>query len=84
VKAGIDNETTQTLPAADRPHTGNEEFVHTLMNLRDGLERLLTGSDQSEPADPERSVRQERSLELLLWLLNLESRLPPYGDEQPA
>ncbi len=84
MKTGTEPELIQNAPIAERQTTGGDEFVQKLLNLKDGLERLLSGTEEDEPADPERSVRQERSLEILLWLLNLESRLPPYGDEQPA
>lgn len=84
MKTRTEPELTLNAPVAERQTAGGEEFVQKLLNLKDGLERLLNGSEESTPVDPERSVRQERSLEILLWLLNLESRLPPYGDEQPA
>ena len=58
-----------------------------LLDIRESIEWLLGRADQAEDRKltlAEKIARQERRLELLIWLLNLERRLPPYGEEQPA
>lgn len=52
------------------------------LNLRDALEWLL-GAPPSEDdvlSQEERASRRNRRMELLVWLLNLEPRLAPYGE----
>lgn len=52
------------------------------INLQEALEWVL-GSSQPQDAhlsEDEKEARQARRTELLMWLLNLELRLSPYGD----
>jgi hypothetical protein len=52
------------------------------LNLREALEWLL-GSPHNEDdhlTHEDKAARRNRRMELLLWLLNLEPRLAPYGD----
>lgn len=52
------------------------------INLQEALEWLL-GSPQPQDAhlsDEELESRKARRADLLVWLLNLELRLSPYGD----
>lgn len=37
-----------------------------------------------EECEPEIFVMAQRRLELIMWLMNLELRLPPYQDKLPA
>src|SRR5271170_6156773 len=71
---------------ADAGSAQEEETKAHIPNLRHGLEWLLGQSgDINEVSSSESELaRHERRIELLVWLLNLEKRLPPYGDEQPA
>lgn len=53
------------------------------LNLRDALEWLLgsaPGPDDEELSHEDKAARSNRRMELLLWLLNLEPRLAPYGE----
>ncbi len=57
--------------------------TNTDINLKDALQWLLGGEDSSELSflsDEARSERQRRREDLLVWLMNLEVRLQPYGD----
>lgn len=53
------------------------------LDLRESLEWLLGAAPEQEdldiPAD-EKSARRNRRMDLLLWILNLEPRLAPYGE----
>lgn len=63
----------------------DDEAKTAIPNLRQGLDWLLGQGGEEEPGASETdAARHERRIELLLWILNLEKRLPPYGDEQPA
>jgi hypothetical protein len=62
--------------AASNPH-------HKPLNLREALEWLLGSAPNPEEDDlshEDKTARSNRRMELLLWLLNLEPRLAPYGD----
>ena len=53
------------------------------INLREALEWLLGSSDAPEMhqlTEEEKLSRKERRMELLIWLMNLELRLSPYGE----
>lgn len=53
------------------------------MNLRDALEWLLgsaTNPEDDHMSHEEKSARSNRRMELIMWLLNLEPRLAPYGE----
>ncbi|MBZ0187047.1 MAG: hypothetical protein K8F91_12440 [Candidatus Obscuribacterales bacterium] len=52
------------------------------VDLREALEWLLGPADSPDPAisASELMERKERRLDLLIWLMNLELRLSPYGD----
>jgi len=56
---------------------------HHSMNLRDALEWLLgsaTNPEDDHMSHEEKSARSNRRMELIMWLLNLEPRLAPYGE----
>jgi hypothetical protein len=51
--------------------------------LRDALEWLLgpaTNPEDDHMSHEEKNARSNRRMELLMWLLNLEPRLAPYGE----
>lgn len=53
------------------------------LNLREALEWLLgTHAHHEEEKIPhdEKEARRNRRMDLLMWLLNLEPRLAPYGE----
>ncbi len=54
------------------------------LNLRDALEWLLGShapkDEEGALSHEEKAARRNRRMELLMWLLNLEPRLTPYGD----
>jgi hypothetical protein len=52
------------------------------LHLRDALEWLLGSQPHPEDAlsHEEKTARQTRRTDLLIWLLNLEPRLAPYGE----
>ena len=67
--------------------TDCQHLRQPLLDLSESIEWLLGKNGQNEDSalsESDRLARHERRLELLVWLLNLEKRLPPYGDEQPA
>jgi len=56
---------------------------HHSLNLRDALEWLLgaaTNPEDDHMSHEEKSARSNRRMELMMWLLNLEPRLAPYGE----
>jgi hypothetical protein len=53
------------------------------LNLRDALEWLLGSAPNpgdEELSHEDKAARSHRRMELLIWLLNLEPRLAPYGE----
>ncbi|HEY9776024.1 MAG TPA: hypothetical protein V6C81_19835 [Planktothrix sp.] len=53
------------------------------LNLRDALEWLLGSApnpEDEELSHEEKAARSNRRMDLLMWLLNLEPRLAPYGE----
>lgn len=69
-----------------QPELADKETVLNLEELKAQL-RLAANSncEQYESlSDAEITQRNERQLDLLLWLLHLEKMLGPYGDEQRA
>jgi hypothetical protein len=64
------------------PRTGVAGNTVPHLNLREALEWLL-GAPHTHDDDlshEEKAARRNRRMELLLWLLNLEPRLAPYGE----
>ncbi len=64
-----------------RPST---QTNHHSLNLRDALEWLLgptTNPEDDHMSHEEKNARSNRRMELLMWLLNLEPRLAPYGEQ---
>jgi hypothetical protein len=50
------------------------------INLREALEWLLGSPQDDQFSHEDKAARRNRRMELLVWLLNLEPRLAPYGD----
>lgn len=64
------------LRSSPQPH-------HHSLNLRDALEWLLgstTNPEDDHMSHEEKNARSNRRMELIMWLLNLEPRLAPYGE----
>jgi len=61
-----------------------QQEPHKEVNLRDALEWLLRNPEGDHEVhhgtEEERSRRNERKVDLLLWLLHLERRLAPYHE----
>lgn len=85
-----DTYSSQRLPGGNPSTPASASVVSALkstapaqeINLKEALEWLL-GSPQPQDAhlsDEELESRQARRADLLVWLLNLELRLSPYGD----
>jgi len=71
-------------PTSNTPMAaGNNSPATRHLDLRESLEWLLGATPEHEdldmPAD-EKSARRNRRMDLLLWILNLEPRLAPYGE----
>lgn len=52
------------------------------LNLRDALDWLLGSNSHDDDglSLDDKTARRNRRMDLLLWLLNLEPRLAPYGE----
>ena len=74
-----------TIPAGD--DWQKETYQGTLkgsdcreINLRDALDWLLGSDVDGNLPLEEQTVRKERRVDLLIWLMNLELRLSPYSE----
>ncbi len=68
--------------AASEPETNSLKLsFNPSLDLRESLELLIGAEEEHMLPTDERLVRRERRFDLLVWLLNLEPRLGPYGHE---
>jgi hypothetical protein len=80
------NQQTDFEPQADgssnRLQASQNQTPHHHLNLRDALDWLLGGvhHDEEELSQDDKTARRHRRMDLLMWLLNLEPRLAPYGE----
>lgn len=76
------SQNTASIPAGDdwQKETYLRGSDSREINLRDALDWLLGSDvDGTLPAE-EQTVRKERRVDLLIWLMNLELRLSPYSE----